>query len=180
QHLPDRVAGSDRPRPPDIEHAAFRRADADRGERPRVVRHLGRHQTFYAERSVGEAVGVHDVYAVRRRRPGALLIDVAGGVGNGQSGIEHERLVVAVHRHAVAIGALWQRTDAAERRLARGFDDGVAEPVEIGDLELVHHLDQPAAALVVAGRCGVDVAFDLQWLRPVGRHPGPQVVVHVA
>ena len=98
--------------------------------------------------------------------------------GDRQGRIEHQRLVVAVDRHAVAIGALRQRADARQRRLARGFDDGVAEPVEIGDLELVHHLDQPAAALVVAGRAGIDVALDLQRLAHIGAHQAQQILVH--
>ena len=76
QHLADGVARGDRPRPLHVEHAAFRRADGDRCERAGIVRHLGRHQAFDAERGVGEAVVVDDVDAVARRRRGAVEIDV--------------------------------------------------------------------------------------------------------
>ena len=54
----------------------------------------------------------------------------------------------------------------------------LAEPVEIGDAELLHHLDEAPAALVVArGEC-VDVAFDLERLADVGADHPQQVVVH--
>ncbi len=56
----------------------------------------------------------------------------------------------------------------------------VAEPVEIGDLEFVHHLDQPPAALVVARGAGIDVALDLQRLAHVGAHEPQQILVHAA
>ncbi len=68
----------------------------------------------------------------------------------------------------------------AKRRLARGFEDAVAEPVEIGDLELLHHLDQAPAALVVARRAGIDVALDLQRLAHIGAHEAQQILVHAA
>ena len=77
-----------------------------------------------------------------------------------------------------AICALRQGADAPERRLARCFDDGFSEPVEIGDLELVHHLDQPPAAFVVARRARVDVALDLQRLAHIGAHDAQQILVH--
>ena len=172
------MARRDRPRTLHIEDAAFGRADADRGERPRIVRYLGRHQAFDAERGVGEAIIVHDIDPVRRRRRCAGEIDVDAVIGNGQGCIEDERLVIAVHGHAVAIGALRQSTDTAERRLARGFDDGLAEPVKIGDFELVHHLDQPTTALVVARRGRVDVALHLQRLAYIGAYQAQQVIIH--
>ena len=99
-------------------------------------------------------------------------------VGNGERRIQHERLVVPVHGHAVCICALRQGADAPERRLARCFEDGFSEPVEIGDLELVHHLDQPPAPFVVARRTRVDVALDLQRLAHVGTHEAQQILVH--
>ena len=67
-----------------------------------------------------------------------------------------------------------------ERRLARELDDGVAEPVEIGDFEFVHHLDQPPAAFVIARSTGVDVALDLQRLAHIGAHDAQQILVHGA
>ena len=54
----------------------------------------------------------------------------------------------------------------------------LAEPVEIGDAELVHHLDQPPAAFVVAGGERIDVALDLQRLAHIGADDAHQVVVH--
>ena len=56
----------------------------------------------------------------------------------------------------------------------------VAEPVEIGDAELVHHLDEAPAALVVAGGERVDVALDLQRLAHIGAHDAHQILVHAA
>ena len=56
----------------------------------------------------------------------------------------------------------------------------LAEPVEIGDTELIHHLDQAAAALVVAGGERVDIALDLQRLAHIGAQDAQQVVVHLA
>ena len=95
-------------------------------------------------------------------------------------GGQGQRPVVAVHRQAVAVGALLQLADRLDRRLARGFDDMLAEPVEIGDAELLHHLDEPAAALVVArGQC-IDIALDLQRLADIGADHAQQVVVHTA
>src|SRR5205807_2532471 len=105
-------------------------------------------------------------------------IDVDGVIGNGRGCIEDERLVIAVHGHAVAIGALRQSTDTAERRLARGFDDGLAEPVKIGDFELVHHFDQATTALFVARRGRVDVALHLQRLAYIGASQAQQVIIH--
>src|SRR3954452_15197606 len=55
-----------------------------------------------------------------------------------------------------------------------------AEPVEIGDAELVHYLDKPPAALVVARGQRVDVAFDLQRLPDIGAHDAHQILVEPA
>ena len=52
-----------------------------------------------------------------------------------------------------------------------------AEPVEIGDAELVHHLDKAPAALVVARGQRVDVALDLQRLADIGAHDAHQILV---
>ncbi len=95
-------------------------------------------------------------------------------------GIENQRLVVAVHRHAVAIGALRQPSDAGQRRFARGVEDAVAEPVQIGDFELVHHFGESPAAFVVARGAGVNVALDLQRLAHIGAHQTQQILVHAA
>src|SRR3712207_8338384 len=55
-------------------------------------------------------------------------------------------------------------------------DDGVAERLDMRDLELAHHLDQPPPALVVAGGEGIDVALDLQRLSHIGAHDAQQVL----
>ena len=56
----------------------------------------------------------------------------------------------------------------------------IAEPVEIGDPELLHHLDEPAAALVVAGGERINVALDLQRLADIGADHAQQILVHPA
>ncbi len=56
----------------------------------------------------------------------------------------------------------------------------LAEPVEIGDAELLHHLDEPSAALVIAGGERIDVALDLQRFAHIGADHPQQVVVHPA
>ena len=56
----------------------------------------------------------------------------------------------------------------------------LAEPVEIGDAELLHHLDEAAAALVVARGERVDIALDLQRLAHIGADDAHQVFVHPA
>ncbi len=56
----------------------------------------------------------------------------------------------------------------------------LAEPVEIGDAEFLHHLDQPPAALVVARGERVDVALDLQRLAHIGADHAQQILVHPA
>ena len=71
-----------------------------------------------------------------------------------------------------------QRTDALERGVARGFNDGVAEPIEIGNLEFVHHLDKASAAFVIACGAGIDVALDLERLADIGAHQAQQVLAH--
>ena len=98
----------------------------------------------------------------------------------GQGCLEFQRLVITVNGHAVAIRAFRQRADARQRRLARGFDDCLSEPVQVGDLELVHHVDQPPAPFVVAGGAGIDVALDLKRLAHIGSHHSQQVLVHLA
>ena len=56
----------------------------------------------------------------------------------------------------------------------------VAQTVEIGDAELLHHLDKPPAALVVARGQGIDVALDLQRLAHIGADHAQQILVHPA
>ena len=56
----------------------------------------------------------------------------------------------------------------------------LAQAVEIGDAELLHHLDQPPAALVVARGQGVNIALDLQRLAHIGADHPQQILVHPA
>ena len=91
-----------------------------------------------------------------------------------------QRPVIAVHRQAVAVFARLQLADRLDRRLARSFDDVLAQPVEIGDAELLHHLDEPPAAFVVARGERVDVALDLQRLAHIGPDHPQQILVHPA
>ena len=56
----------------------------------------------------------------------------------------------------------------------------VAQTVEIGDAELLHHLDKPPAALVVARGQGIDVALDLQRLAYISADHAQQILVHPA
>ncbi len=146
-------------------------------ERAGVVRHLRRDQAFDPERRVGQRVVHHDIDAVGagRRRAGIVEMDVVGR--DRHLGGEVQRPVIAVHIDAVAVFAGLQPADRVDRRLPRGLDDVLAEPVEIGDAEFVHHLDEPPAALVVARRQRVDVAFDLQRLAHIGAHDAHQVFV---
>ncbi len=55
----------------------------------------------------------------------------------------------------------------------------LAEAVEIGDAELLHHVDEAAAALVVARGERVDIALDLQGLAHIGADDAHQVFVHL-
>src|ERR1051326_1073611 len=59
-------------------------------------------------------------------------------------------------------------------------EEGSAEPIQIGDLELLHHVDEPPAAFVVAGGASVNVALDLQRLAHIGAHEAQQVLIHAA
>src|SRR5260370_10973 len=70
------------------------------------------------------------------------------------------------------------RAATAQRRLARGLDDVITERLEMADLELAHHLDEPPAALVIAGGERVDVALDLQGLAHIGAHDAEEILVH--
>ena len=56
----------------------------------------------------------------------------------------------------------------------------LAEPVEVGDAELLHHLDEAAAAFVVAGGERVNIALDLQRLAHIGADDAHQIFVHAA
>ena len=90
-----------------------------------------------------------------------------------------------------------QRADVGERRFARSVDDCLAKPVEIGNLEFVHHLDQQCPARVMRvgmsalqpfrfsnrpfevkrfqtnRRCGVDVTHGLVLLFGIGTKAVP-------
>src|SRR6516165_8349172 len=180
EHVADRVARCYRPWPLHIENAAFRRADGDRSERARVIWNVRRHQAFDAECGVGEAIIVDDVDAITRCWRRAVEIDMDALFGDRQGGIEHERLIIAVHGQAVAIGAMRQSAYPGERRLARCVDDCLAKPIKIGNLEFVHHLDQSPAALVIARRARVDVAHNLQRFAHIGAHEVQQILVHAA
>ena len=108
------------------------------------------------------------------------IIDVDAVIGNGQRGIDEKRLVIAVHGQTVAVCAFRQSADAFERRVARRLDDRVAESIEIGDLEFIHHAAEPATAFVVASGASVDIALDLQRLAHIGANEPQQVFVHPA
>ena len=58
--------------------------------------------------------------------------------------------------------------DRLDRGLARGVDDVLAKPVEIGDAELLHHLDEAAATFIVAGGERINVALDLKRFAHIG------------
>ena len=53
----------------------------------------------------------------------------------------------------------------------------LAEPVEIGDAELLHHVDEPPAAFVVARGERIDIALDLQGFAHIGADDAHQVFV---
>jgi hypothetical protein len=98
----------------------------------------------------------------------------------GQRRDQLDRRVVAVGGHAVLPGALGQLGDLGEHRLARALADEVGERVERVDLELVHHLQQPLGADVVAGREAVDVADGVDRQARVGADHRHQRLVHLA
>ena len=178
QHVADRVPGGDRARPLCVEQTALGRADRDRGERAGIVRHLGCDQAFHPEGGVSGRVVEHDIDAEGARRRRAGIIDMDAILADRHLGGEGQRPVVTVHRQAVAVGALLQFADRLDRRKARGLDDVLAQPVEIGDAELLHHLHEPAAAFVVARGERIDVALDLQRLAHIGPDDAQQVLVH--
>ena len=93
------------------------------------------------------------------RRRGAGEVDIDAVAADGERGLQLHRLVVAVDRHRVVLGALRQLVDLGQHRLARMVEDVLGELIEMLEAELVHHLDQPAAADLVAGDQRIDVAI---------------------
>ena len=111
---------------------------------------------------------------------GAGEIDVDPFARDGHGGSQRDRLVVAVHGELVAVGALGQLGDGGQRGCARALDDLLAEPVEIGEFELVHHGEQAVGTGPVAGDQRVNVAFELERLAHVPAHHLQQVLVDPA
>ena len=84
-------------------------------------------------------------------------------------------LLESVHPHRAPEHPLGQLRNLVEHRTARALADVLAELIEIVEVELRHHLDQPLASDVVAGRERVHVAFGLDGLArvcPHHRHQG--------
>ena len=80
-------------------------------------------------------------------------------------------------RIALRVGAGLEPADCSQRRRLRPLDDVAPERAEIVDPELVHHLEQAAAAHVVAGGERVEVAHHLHRLAHVRRHDVDQRAV---
>ena len=99
---------------------------------------------------------------------------------DGHGGRQRDRLVVAVHGEPVAVGALGQLGDGGQRGGARALDDLLAQRVEVGQSELLHHGEQTVRAHPVAGDQRVDVAFELERLAHVPAHQLQQVLVDAA
>ena len=78
----------------------------------------------------------------------------------GDRDLEPDRLLVAVGVDLVGVDAVRQRGDRLAHGPLRAADDLVGQRFERVQPELVHELEQPRGADVVAGGLGVDVAED--------------------
>ncbi len=180
QHLAGDVARGDWRRLLGVQDRVLGRGDADHRERAFVVRHLGRHDALHAEGGIGLGVADRHVDAVARDARGARKVDVDAGGADFHGGDQVDRLVVAVDRHRELVFAGLDLRDRLERSVLGLGEDMGTQAIEIVDCELVHHLDQAAAADFVAGRERVEVAHHLDRLAHVGAHNVYQRLVDLA
>ena len=155
--------------------------DPDRRERSRVVGDPGGDDAADAEGGIGLGIAERHVDPVGRDAacPGEVDVDPVRADRHRRHQID--RAFQPVDPHRVAVGAGLECADRLQRRRLRAFDDVPRKDVEVVDPELVHHLDQPAAADIVAGGEGMEVAHHLDGLphirghdvdqRPVDRSP---------
>ena len=144
---------------------------------PALFGSLGADDALDPERRVGVGVALGTVDAVVRvgRGPGKVHHDLA--VPHRQRRHELDRTIEPVDGHAIADRALGQPVDGLAHGAARAVDDEGAELVEILDAGLVHHLDDAAAADLVARGQRVEIALHLDGLADVGAHELEQPLV---
>ena len=156
------------------------RRHRERLERSGIVRNMGGDHAAQPEHGVGRGVGVRHIDAALGGACGAAVVDMDAAVGNRERGLERHRFVVAIDRHAVVPGTLWQLGDLGQHGFPGPLDDVVAELSQRIDTELVHHLDQPAAADVVAAGQRIDIALGVDRLARVGANNRHQGLIHLA
>ena len=142
-----------------------------------VVGHVRADGALDPEGGVGGGVVEDDVDAALALGRGALVVHgqlvPLDAHGDGQL----YGLVEAVGRGLVLVDAVWQVGDRLPHRGLRARADFVGEGLYVRKVELVHHLQQPRPADLVAAGLGVQVADDLEGRPYVGPDDAQELLV---
>ena len=163
-----------------VDNCILGRGDPERLQRGGVVGNLRRDGAF--QRVAGIGLGID------QRAVDALFVDPAGAreirqdviFFDAHRDLQRDRRVEAVDRHLAGRLLAWQRRDPLQRGAAGIVEDETRDAGEIVEGKLLHHVDQPAVADLVAGGERVDVADQLIRLAHVATDDPHQCRVDLA
>src|SRR5207247_11233885 len=123
---------------------------AEGGERGVVVRDPGCHAALDGGGGVGVGVAHRHVQPEADRGRRVVVVDVDAVLAHGEAGLQGHRLAVdAIDRHLVRVGAGPEPGYRGQAGGAAVVEDVPGEVVDLLELELVHHRNQPPAAHLI-------------------------------
>src|SRR5215213_10503662 len=151
-----------------VQNAPFRGGYADGLETAVVVGYLGADRALHTEGRVRGRVVEHDVDAPLALGRRALVVhDHLVALDPYRDG-QPDRLVEPVRVRLVLVGTVGQIFYGFAHGAFGSGADLFRERLYVAEVELLHHLNQPRAAEVVAAGLGVQVSDDLEGRTHVG------------
>src|SRR5215208_1889368 len=163
-----------------VQDAAFGCCDVNGLETAVVVRDLRADRALYPEGRVRRGVVEDDVDAPLALRRGARVVDVHLVAIDPDRDGQPDRLVESIRVRLVLVDTVRQRFYGLPHGALGAGADLIRQRLDVLEVELLDHLDEPLASDVVAPRLGVQVADHLEGRPHVGTDDPEELLVGLA